>query len=501
MSERTLTGIGATPLAGTGGVVWYRPDADLELSEPPAPDDTDPQAERERFENARDQARDELETERERAEARVGAEEAAVFDAHIQFLDDPQVESDVTDAIDEGLPAEHAVHEAFSDSISQFERMEGRMAERADDLRDVRDRLVRLLTDADRIDLGGLPDGSVVFAERLTPSDTAQLDPETVACFATSTGGRTTHAAIFARSLALPAVVGVDDTLAEVEEGTDVVVDGGAGEVVVDPNEEIREQAARTERSEVRAEPVATADGTSIEVAANIGGPIEIDGATGQGADGIGLYRTEFLVLDRNEPPNEDEQYDVYCEALETFPEGSVTAADVDDAVARLISSADANHVTLVVGGEVPSHLREETDEWSVSIVGEMGLRDMAEHQDIDAILGSGVSSPSATADAAEPDNQFTDTPSTLEVETPDETATHPPEQAARELDDVFVAEGDADPDPVEGASDDQVEETVEQHEQRTLASEFGALGLEVLLALMLVATAGYLIVQLAAVV
>jgi phosphotransferase system enzyme I (PtsI) len=330
MSERTLTGIGATPLAGTGGVVWYRPDADLELSEPPAPDDTDPQAERERFENARDQARDELETERERAEARVGAEEAAVFDAHIQFLDDPQVESDVTDAIDEGLPAEHAVHEAFSDSISQFERMEGRMAERADDLRDVRDRLVRLLTDADRIDLGGLPDGSVVFAERLTPSDTAQLDPETVAGFATSTGGRTTHAAIFARSLALPAVVGVDDTLAEVEEGTDVVVDGGAGEVVVDPNEETREQATRTERSEVRAEPVATADGTSIEVAANIGGPIEIDGATGQGADGIGLYRTEFLFLDRDEPPNEDEQYDVYCEALETFPEGRIVVRTLD---------------------------------------------------------------------------------------------------------------------------------------------------------------------------
>lgn len=356
MSERTLNGVGATPLSGIGTVVWYRPDVDLELPELPPPEEIDTDTQHERFENVRDQARDELETERDRAADRVGSEEAAVFDAHIQFLDDPQIAGSVTDAIDEGLPAEHAVHEAFVEPIEQFEGMEGRMAERADDLRDVRDRLIRILMDVDRVDLSGLPAGSVVFADRLTPSDTAQLDPEAVRGFATVTGGRTSHAAIFARSLALPAVVGVGDGLTEIDEGAEVVIDGDVGEVIVDPSEETRERAAQTAQAEIQSEQVSTADGKMIEVAANVGGPLEVDGATERGADGIGLYRTEFLFLDRDDPPNEDEQYEVYREALAAFPEDRVVVRSLD------------------IGGDKPIEYLDLPDEEN-PFLGERGIR------------------------------------------------------------------------------------------------------------------------------
>ena len=331
MTERTLTGTGATPRAGVGTVVWYRPDATRRLADDPETvPESERAAERERFETARDTAREELEAERERTADRVGEEEAAVFSAHIQFLDDPQIDDGVSEAVDDGLPAEHAVREAFAGPIAQFESMEGRMAERADDLRDVRDRLLRLLTGGDRVDLAALPEGSVVLAERLTPSDTAQLDPDRVAGFATATGGRTSHAAIFARSLALPAVVGVGQALESVEEGARVVVDGDTGEVVVDPSDERVAAVGTAEAVEVTRERVATADGKEIEVAANVGRSVELAGAVEQGADGIGLYRTEFLFLDRETPPDEDEQYETYVDALEAFPEGRVVVRTLD---------------------------------------------------------------------------------------------------------------------------------------------------------------------------
>ena len=330
MTDRTLAGTGATPRAGVGTAVWYRPDAslaDAAEAETVAPDDR--AAERDRFEEARDRARNELEAERERTAERVGEEEATVFDAHVQFLDDPQITDGAEAAIDEGTPAERAVREAFAAPIEQFEGMDGRTAERADDLRDVRDRLVRILAGGERVDLSALPEGSVVLAERLTPSDTAQLDPDRVAGFATVTGGRTSHAAIFARSLALPAVVGVGEELEAVADGASVVVDGDAGEVVVDPSDERRaaESDAAVDATEGRVE---TTDGAEIGVAANVGRPEELAGAVERGADGVGLYRTEFLFLDRTEPPSEREQYEAYVEALEAFPHGRVVVRTLD---------------------------------------------------------------------------------------------------------------------------------------------------------------------------
>ena len=323
---RTATGTGVTPLSGVGRATWYTDE--LELGDPP--EGVDPDTERERFEEARETAEADLESERERARKRVGEEEAEVFGAHIQFLNDPQIAEGVENAISEGLPAEHAVREGFSSPIAQFEGMEGRMAERADDLRDVRDRLLRLLTGSTGTDLADLPEGTVLLAERLTPSDTAQLDPERVAGFATVLGGRTSHAAIFARSLGLPAVVGVGEALYDISDGTELVVDGEAGEVIIDPDEETRERAAATRDVEIRAEPVTTADGRNIEVAANLGTLGELAGARERGADGIGLFRTEFLFLDREAPPDEAEQYETYREALSAFPDGRVVVRTLD---------------------------------------------------------------------------------------------------------------------------------------------------------------------------
>ena len=326
--EQVLAGVGVTPRVGVGTARWHRPE--ITLDEPPAPETVDPAEELTRFESARDRARESIERERDRAEERVGEAEAAVFDAHRQFLDDPQITEGVEAAVADGLPAEHAVQRTFDQFVEQFAAMEGRMAERADDLRDLRDRLLRILTDATTTDLATVPEGTVLLAERLTPSDTAALDPERVAGVAVQTGGRTSHAAIFARALALPAVVGLGDALAGVPEGASILVDGDAGEVVVDPGEDRVAAADESAGAAVRAEQVTTTDGREIEVAANVGRPGEVDSAVGRGADGIGLYRTEFLFLDRETPPDESEQMEAYRAALAAFPDGRVICRTLD---------------------------------------------------------------------------------------------------------------------------------------------------------------------------
>lgn len=326
---RTLTGVGSTPLSGVGTATWYRPDADLSLPERPDSGAVDVESELTRFEAARSEADEALEQAREQAAERVGEDEAAVFEAHQQFLEDPQLVGDIETAIEDGTTAEHAVSDRFADAISQFEDMDGRMAERADDLRDVRDRVLRILLDVEAVDLSELPDDTVLLAERLTASDTAGLDPDAVAGLATVTGGRTSHAAIIARSLAIPAVVGVGEALEDISEGSEVLVDGDAGEVSVDPDEEQRAAAGGVD-APIVSEHVSTTDGRTIEVAANLGSEAEIQPANARGADGVGLFRTEFLFLDREAPPDEDEQYRAITTALEAFPDDRLVVRTLD---------------------------------------------------------------------------------------------------------------------------------------------------------------------------
>ncbi|ERH07203.1 MAG: phosphoenolpyruvate-protein phosphotransferase [Halonotius sp. J07HN4] len=324
----TLSGVGSTPLSGVGTARWYRP-GELTLPEKPEPTAVDSNTQQERFKTAQATAREEIEAARQQATERVGEEEAAVFEAHLQFLDDPQLVGDIEAAIDKGTPAEHAVANRFKRAIAEFEEMNGRMAERADDLRDVRGRLLRSLLDVEAVDLSSLPADTVLLAERLTPSDTAELDPDAVAGFATVTGGRTAHAAIIARSLAIPAVVGVGEELNRIDDGKKVLVDGEAGTVVVDPNTDERAAGGGVDAPVVD-DRVATVDGTEIGVAANLGGEAELDPAVARGADGIGLFRSEFLFFDRETPPNEAEQYAAITDALAAFPGERVVVRTLD---------------------------------------------------------------------------------------------------------------------------------------------------------------------------
>ena len=328
---RTFAGVGSTPLSGVGTARWYRPEADTVLPDHPDLSTVDGDVELARFATARDEAREAIRRARDRAAERVGEEEAAVFEAHEGFLDDPTIGEDIEAAIADGTPAEHAVHDRFGEAITQFEAMEGRMAERADDLRDVRDRLLRVLLDTggEAIDLGSLPNGTVLLAERLTPSDTAELDSDAVAGIATVAGGRTSHAAIIARSLSIPAVVGVGSDLNDVADGTDVLVDGEAGTVVAEPDEALR-AAVGGDESVAVSKRVSTTDGQAIEVAANVGSGTELDAASDRGADGIGLFRSEFLFLDRDSPPDEQEQYEAVTAALSIFPEDRVVVRTLD---------------------------------------------------------------------------------------------------------------------------------------------------------------------------
>ena len=324
---RTISGISATPLSGLGTARWYHSGEQPDPAEVSA---ADPETEQQRFDDARAAAIEELETQRESTRQRVGSEEAAVFDAHRQFLTDPQLTEPIETAIANGAAAELAVDDAFGDAIDQFEGMDSMMAERADDLRDVRGRLLRLLSGGERTDLTDLAEGTVLFAERLTPSDTAQLDPDTIAGFVTMTGGRTSHVSIFARSLGIPAIVGAGGELAEISESTPVAIDADREDVVVNPDTVVRERVTAGRDLTVREDRVETSDGREIEVAANIGTAAELNGAVAQGADGIGLFRTEFLFLNREQPPSEDEQFESYIEALNSFPEGRVVVRTLD---------------------------------------------------------------------------------------------------------------------------------------------------------------------------
>jgi phosphotransferase system enzyme I (PtsI) len=326
-TAESVPGVSVTPLSGLGTVSWYRPQAHPDPGEASA---GSPDEEQQRFDDARQLAGDEIERERVRTAERVGDEEAAIFDAHAKFLEDPQLIEGIEEEIQSGAAAELAVDRAYGDAIEQFEGMDGLMAERADDLRDIRDRLLRILSAGERVDLTALPEGTILLAERLTPSDTAQLDPEAVAGFATVTGGRTSHVAIFARSLGIPAIVGAGEELLDIPEGTEVAIDADQEAVVVDPDGEVRERVTAGRDVTVEEGRVETQDGKEIEVAANIGTVAEIEGAIGQGADGVGLFRTEFLFLDRESPPDEDEQFETYVEALDAFPEGRVVVRTLD---------------------------------------------------------------------------------------------------------------------------------------------------------------------------
>ncbi len=282
-----------------------------------------------RLADALTQSTAELQAIRDKAAKSLGEEEAQVFDAHLMVLSDPELIGSVEGNIkDNNVNAESALKEVTDMFIGMFESMVDNpyMQERAADIKDVTKRVMSHLVGVKLPDLSMINEEVIIVAEDLTPSDTAQLDRNFVRAFVTNIGGRTSHSAIMARSLEIPAVVGTKNITEAVSEGDVLALDGSSGEVIVNPTaEEIAEFESKAKAfAELKAEweklknaQTVTADGKHFELAANIGTPKDLEGVNGNGGEAVGLYRTEFLYMDSPDFPSEDDQFEAYKAVLE----------------------------------------------------------------------------------------------------------------------------------------------------------------------------------------
>ena len=295
-----------------------------------------------RVDSAVEQATSEITVIRNTAAESLGEEEAQVFDAHLMFLSDPEFVGQVkTKVEDEKVNAESALKEVSEMFIMMFSSMEDNpyMQERAADVRDVSERIMAALLGVKLPSPATISEEVIVVAHDLTPSDTAQLNKQFVKAFVTNIGGRTSHSAIMARSLEIPAIVGTGSILNSVKDGQMIIVDALEGEVITNPTaDDIVEYEAKAKAYEdQKAEwaklvdsQTTTKDGHHVELAANIGTPKDAEGAVANGAEGIGLYRTEFLYMDSADFPTEDEQYDAYKAVLEAMDGKPVIVRTMD---------------------------------------------------------------------------------------------------------------------------------------------------------------------------
>ncbi len=302
----------------------------------------DSSVEIERFYKAIEQSNAEILKIRAIAEESLGEEEAQVFDAHAMILSDPDMTGQVEELINTGkINAEAAYQEVTDTFITLFESMEDNpyMQERAADIQDVRKRVLASLLGVTLPSPATIDEEVVVIAHDLTPSDTAQLNKKYVKAFVTNIGGRTSHSAIMARSLEIPAIVGTGNITEEVSEGDFLIVDGAEGDVLVNPSEEeVAKYAQKAEDYEklklewekLKDEPSVTADGKAFELAGNIGTPRDVEAVIDNGGEAVGLYRTEFLYMDSQELPTEDEQFEAYKEVLEDMDGKPVVVRTMD---------------------------------------------------------------------------------------------------------------------------------------------------------------------------
>ncbi|AEI38896.1 phosphoenolpyruvate--protein phosphotransferase [Paenibacillus mucilaginosus] len=301
----------------------------------------DPEAEIQKFESALEQSRADLEALKERTRVQLGDEKAEIFESHLLVLGDPELIDPVKEKIrSERINAEWALQEVAAGFIAMFENMKSAyLRERAADMRDVTKRVQSYMLGVKFVNLTAIDEEVVLIAEDLTPSDTAQLNRQFVKGFATNIGGRTSHSAIMARSLEIPAVVGTKNVLEVVQDGDLVILDGLTGQVIVKPEpavvEEYREkqaqyEAQRAEWAKLRSEPSVTADGHHVELAANIGTPNDVAGVIDNGGEAVGLYRTEFLYMGRDKLPTEKEQFNAYKAVLEKMEGKPVVVRTLD---------------------------------------------------------------------------------------------------------------------------------------------------------------------------
>ncbi|MGM0860242.1 phosphoenolpyruvate--protein phosphotransferase [Bacillus atrophaeus] len=332
-----LKGIGAS--AGIAIAKAYRleePDLTVEKK-----NISDSEAEVSRFEDAISRSKDELEKIKEHALKELGQDKADIFSAHLLVLSDPELLNPIKEKISsESVNAEFALKETASMFVSMFESMDNEyMKERAADIRDVTKRVTGHLLGVEIPNPSLISEEVIIVAEDLTPSDTAQLNREFVKGFTTDIGGRTSHSAIMARSLEIPAVVGTKTATGTIQNGVTVIVDGINGDVIIDPSADIVKKyeekhsaymAQKAEWAKLVNEPTVSKDGHHVELAANIGTPDDVKGVLENGGEAVGLYRTEFLYMGREQLPTEDEQFDAYKAVLERMEGKSVVVRTLD---------------------------------------------------------------------------------------------------------------------------------------------------------------------------
>ena len=300
-----------------------------------------PEAEVDRFEKAIRQSRSELEMIRDHAKKELGDEKASIFEAHLLVLSDPELTGPIKDKIgNEKVNAEYALKETADMFVSMFEAMENEyMKERAADIRDVTKRVLSHLLGVELPNPSLIAEEVIIVAEDLTPSDTAQLNRKFVKGFTTDVGGRTSHSAIMSRSMEIPAVVGTKEATKEIQNGDLVIVDGINGEVHINPVPEVIEayknKAAqyakeKAEWAKLKNEKTYSNDGYQVELVANIGTPKDIEGVVNNGGEGVGLFRTEFLYMGRDQLPSEEEQYEAYKTVLESLKGKPVVVRTLD---------------------------------------------------------------------------------------------------------------------------------------------------------------------------
>ena len=319
-----IKGIGASPGISIGkALVLEHKEMVIEKKE-----NVNVEVEVEKLNSAVDTSKKELSAVKEKVAKELGEEEAEIFGAHLLVLEDPEFIGEAENKIkNESLNAEYALNEVKDMFVSIFESMDNDyMRERAADVKDVTNRVLRHILGIKIIDLSNLSDEVVLIAHDLTPSDTATMDKKKVLGFLTNIGGRTSHTAIMSRTLEIPAIVGLSDVTDKVKDSDMIVFDGDKGIVIVSPEEDVVAEYQEKKRifeedkkalELLKGQPSVTTDKKHVELAGNIGTPNDLEGLINNDAEGVGLYRTEFLYMDSDEFPSEEIQFEAYKKVLE----------------------------------------------------------------------------------------------------------------------------------------------------------------------------------------
>lgn len=324
-----ITGIAASPGIVFGKALVLKEEPIILNTQKISADQID--AEKAKFFAGREKAAAQLTAIKEKARITLGEEKEAIFEGHLMILEDEELEEEILAYLEENLvTADFAASKIIDMQVAMLSDIDDEyLKERAGDIRDIGNRLLRNILNMHIVDLGDIQEEAILIAYDLTPSETAQLNLDKVLGFITDIGGRTSHTSIMARSLELPAIVGTNNITSLVNTGDLIILDATNNQIHINPSDEQieqfkaqqnKEQAEKAELAKLKDLPAETLDGHRIELVGNIGNSRDIEGVVRNGGEGVGLYRTEFLFMDRNQLPTEEEQFHAYKEVVEAMP-------------------------------------------------------------------------------------------------------------------------------------------------------------------------------------